>query len=112
MSPSPARGRRAALRRLTAFILAGAAGGIGVVFGKGNGSRQSACVDLAALSPAARRQRELDNYTERSSNPRETCSGCRFFTAGAGRAACGQCQIFDGPANPKGRCDDWMARPA
>jgi hypothetical protein len=29
----------------------------------------------------------------------------------AGPAACGKCEIFNGPANPKGKCNDWAARP-
>jgi High potential iron-sulfur protein len=106
------RGRRAALRRLTAFLLAGAAGGITVGHGKENENKETVCVNLSALSPAENKRRKLDNYTEKSSDPGETCSGCTFFTRGAEGAACGQCQIFNGPANPNGRCDDWTARPA
>jgi hypothetical protein len=56
-------------------------------------------VNLSALSPAENRQRKLDNYTEMSPDPAKTCSGCSFFTSGAEPTACGQCQIFNGPAN-------------
>src|SRR5271170_6327876 len=109
-SPSPVDlpGRRAALRRLTACLLAGAAGRISVGLGQ---QKESVCVNLSALSPVENRQRKLDNYTERSPDPAKTCSGCSFFTSGAEPAACGQCQTFNGPANPQGRCDDWSARP-
>jgi hypothetical protein len=84
------QGRRAALRRLTAFLLAGAAG-IKAGYGNESKNQQALCVNLNAL---------------------KTCSGCTYFTPGAEGAACGQCLIFNGPANPHGRCDDWTARSA
>jgi hypothetical protein len=106
------QGRRSALRRLSAFLLAGA-GGITAGHGKENRtSKAGVCVNLSALSPTEVKQRKLDNYTEKSSDPDKTCSGCTFFTPSAKGAGCGQCLIFNGPANPNGRCDDWTARPA
>jgi hypothetical protein len=104
------QGRRAALRRLMALLLAGAAGGITAGYGKENKKAEPVCLNLSALSPVESKRRKLDNYTEKSSDPGKTCSGCTFFTRGAEGAACGQCQIFNGPANPNGRCDDWAAR--
>jgi hypothetical protein len=53
----------------------------------------------------------LGHYTEKSPDPSKSCSGCRYFATGAEPTACGACEIFNGPANPKGRCDDWAARP-
>ena len=103
-------GRRDALRRLTACLLAGAASGISGGYGKEK--KDFVCANPTALSQAEKRQRELDNYTERSPDPEKSCRGCRYFTPGAELAACGRCEIFNGPANPAGRCDDWAARPA
>ena len=80
--------------------------------GHGNKKRELVCVKPKALSPAEIQQRNLDNYTERSPDPGRTCSRCRFFTTGAELTACGKCEIFNGPANPQGKCDDWAARPA
>jgi hypothetical protein len=88
------------LRRLTALLLAGAAGGIAVGYEKGFKNKAAVCVNLSALSPAESQRRKLDNYTETSPDPGKTCSGCAFFTRGA-----------EGTANPNGRCDDWTARP-
>ena len=68
------------------------------------------CAKPSALSEAQKQQRKLDNYTEKSPDPGKTCGGCSFFTAGAGAAGCGKCALFNGPANPQGRCDDWTAR--
>jgi hypothetical protein len=100
--------RRVALRRLTACLVSAAASWIAVAHGK---ERQDlVCAKPGTLSPAENQQRKLDNYTEKSLDPGKTCSGCRFFTAGAG-TVCGKCEIFNGPANPKGKCDDWAARP-
>jgi hypothetical protein len=101
------RARRGALRRLTAWLLVSAAGWISSGFAKNR--KEFVCADPDAFGPAERRQRELDNYTESSPDPRATCSSCRFFTATAKPAECGKCQLFNGPANPKGRCDDWTA---
>ena len=103
------QGRRATLRRLTSCLLAGAASWISV--GHGKDKQDLICANPSALSQAENRQRELDNYTEKSLDPGKTCSRCRFFTAGAEPAACGACEIFNGPANPQGKCDDWAARP-
>ena len=97
------RGKRAALRRLAACVVAAATGGISIAHGKEKD--ELFCVRPSALSDAELRQRKLDNYTERSPDPGKTCSGCNFFAAGAQAAACG-------PANPKGKCDDWAPRSA
>jgi hypothetical protein len=85
------RGRRATLRWLTAGLLGGTVSWLS----DGRGSEES---DLVCAKPSALSQAE-------------TCSGCGFFTAGADPLACGKCQIFNGPANPQGKCDDWAARP-
>src|ERR1700683_5310976 len=98
-------GRRAALRQLAACLIARAARYISN--GYGEESEGAVWGNRSTLSPAENRQRRLDNYTENSPDPRKSCSGCSFFTAGTGPAACGKCQIFNGPANPKGGCDDW-----
>jgi hypothetical protein len=107
--PSRDEERRATLRRLTACFVTAAASWISVGYGKEK--EEQVCAKPSALSQAEKQQRKLDNYTEKSPDPSKSCSGCRFFTAGPGASACGKCEIFNGPANPKGKCDDWMARP-
>jgi hypothetical protein len=109
MDCDPGKARRATLRRLSACLVAAAASGIAVALGAEK--EALVCAKPVALSEAEKRQRDLDNYTEKSPNPAQTCSGCRFFTPGGNAAACGNCAIFNGPANPKGRCDDWTPRP-
>ena len=103
------RAKRAALRRLMACLVAVATSGISVAHG--TEKKDVLCAKPDALSEAQKQQRRLDNYTENSPDPSKSCSVCRFFTAGAQAAACGTCAIFNGPANPKGKCDDWTARP-
>jgi hypothetical protein len=103
------RGRRATLRWLTACLLAGTVSWLSV--GRGSQKGDLVCAKPSALSQDENRQRRLDNYTEKSPEPSKTCSGCGFFTAAADPLACGKCQIFNGPANPQGKCDDWAARP-
>lgn len=106
---APLQGRRAILRWLRACLLAGATSWISVGHGKDKGDY--VCANPNALSQAENRQRRLDNYTEKSLDPGKTCSGCRFFSPGDDPTACGKCEIFNGPASPKGKCDDWAARP-
>ena len=101
------RARRAALGRLTACLVAAATGRASVARATEAGV---VCAKPGALSAAERQQRKLDNYTERSPDPGKTCSRCTFFTAGARASACGKCALFNGPANPQGRCDDWAPR--
>jgi High potential iron-sulfur protein len=103
------QGRRATLRRLAACFLAGAVSWISA--GHGKDKKNFDCANPSTLSKAQSRQRKLDNYTEKSPDPGKTCSDCRFFAAAAEPTACGKCEIFNGPANPKGKCDDWTARP-
>jgi High potential iron-sulfur protein len=109
MDCDPGPARRATLRRLSACLVAAAAGGIAVALGAEKESL--VCAKPGALSEVEKRQRKLDNYTEQSPDPAKSCSACRFFTPGAEDTACGQCAIFNGPANAKGRCDDWAPRP-
>jgi hypothetical protein len=101
--------KRAALRRLTACLVAVATSGISLAHG--TEKKGLVCAKPSALSEAEKRQRKLDNYAEKSPDPSKTCSGCRYFTPGAEVTACGKCAIFNGPANPKGKCDDWAPRP-
>lgn len=103
------RSKRAALRRLAACFVAVAARGISVARGA---EKDLVCAKPGALSETEKRQRQLDNYTEKSPDPARTCSRCVYFTAGTQAIACGKCAIFNGPANPKGKCDDWAPRAA
>jgi hypothetical protein len=49
------------------------------------------------------------HYAEAAPDPQKTCGGCGFFTPAAG-SDCGNCKIFNGPANAKGHCDSWSAK--
>jgi len=94
-----------------ACLIAAAGSWTAVGHGKEKQKQDLVCAKPSALSRADKQQRKLDNYTEKSLDPGKICSGCRFFTSGAAATACGNCEIFNGPANPKGKCDDWAARP-
>ena len=62
------------------------------------------CVDASSES-----LRGSLNYISVSANPAEPCSGCGFFTADAGKPACGGCVIMSGPVDAAGHCDSWAA---
>jgi hypothetical protein len=64
------------------------------------------CVDPDEASDGLRKSL---HYTEASPDPRMTCSGCQFFTAG-GADDCGQCQIMSAAANAHGHCDSWSKK--
>jgi High potential iron-sulfur protein len=49
------------------------------------------------------------HYAEMGPDAKATCAGCGFFEAD-GNKACGNCKIFNGPANAKGHCDSWSAK--
>ncbi len=71
------------------------------------------CADVAGLTASEQSLRASMKYVEKSPDPAKTCSGCSFFTAGEGAAACGTCEMYTGgPANPGGHCDSWAAKPA
>jgi len=49
------------------------------------------------------------HYAEMGPDATMTCSLCGFFDAD-GTKTCGNCKIFNGPANVKGHCDSWAAK--
>lgn len=104
------KAKRAALGRLTACLVAISTSGISSAHE--TQENDLVCAKPSALSQAENKQRKLDNYVEKSADPSKTCSGCSFFTPRAEAITCGKCAIFNGPANPQGRCDDWTPRPA
>ena len=71
------------------------------------------CADPEDMSPSETSLRQANHYVENSADAAKTCAGCTFFTLGADGAGCGICEIYTGgPANPKGYCDSWAAKPA
>ena len=68
----------------------------------------NACVDVDDLDPGEASLRESLHYVEASVDPKRTCSGCAYFSAGGND--CGRCDIFHGAANPHGVCESWSAR--
>lgn len=66
------------------------------------------CADPDSMTSAEESVRRTLNYTESSSDPSKTCSGCEFFYAAKEGEACGTCEIFGGKSvNPGGHCDSW-----
>lgn len=49
------------------------------------------------------------HYTEMGPDAKMVCAGCGFFEADDDKS-CGNCKIFNGPANAKGHCDSWAAK--
>jgi hypothetical protein len=76
----------------------------------GNSEKSAACADPEKMSPSEKSLREAQHYVERSPDPAKVCGGCGFFSAADGAGDCGQCRIFNGPANAKGHCESWAAR--
>lgn len=87
---------------------AGLSGGIGA---SGCGA-SDACVDPEALSTGQASLRASVRYAARSPvGDEQACVACRFFRSRPEDAnGCGDCEILQGPVNPRGRCDSWSAR--
>jgi hypothetical protein len=72
-------------------------------------------VDLAraadsCIDPASESLRSSLHYASATPKAAEPCSACGFYSANAGKPACGNCQIMSGPVDEKGHCDSWAAR--
>lgn len=63
------------------------------------------CADPAKLDSGQMSIRESLNYVEMSKDPSKVCGGCGFLNEVKGN--CGNCMIFNGPANIHGHCDSW-----
>ena len=70
------------------------------------------CANPDDMSPSETSLRDANHYVEISDDAAKTCVGCTFFKPGADASGCGTCDIYTGgPANPKGYCDSWAAKP-
>jgi hypothetical protein len=112
MSNNNSYSRRDAMG-LAARVSAGAAFG-GLLSACGGGQNAGpVCVDTDDLSVGEASMRKANNYVEVSSQPEKNCANCAFFKIdGAAGASCGNCEIFNGPANQAGYCDSWSAKQA
>ena len=96
--------RRKLLERGVQISVAGAA----VATAADAVAAEKLCADPKAMDSGQKSIRMSLNYTEMSPDQTKTCSVCGFFSSTPD--GCGQCQIFTGPANPKGRCDSWSQK--
>lgn len=69
---------------------------------------EAVCADPNQLDAGQVSIRESLNYVEKSPDPAKICGGCGFLTDV--QAGCGNCMIFNGPANVNGHCDSWGAK--
>lgn len=82
-----------------------------------NGGQEKAavCVDLESLSMGEKSSRSALEYTEASAFSDKNCFACAYFTPtssddGDEASPCGECSIFQGPANGNGYCNSWSIR--
>jgi High potential iron-sulfur protein len=94
------------LRSLQLSVAAGSAVALAACGKKEEGGL--VCANFNDMSDGDRSARLGAHYTEKSTQPGQSCGACAFFH-GEG-AGCGNCDIFHGPANSAGRCDSWSAR--
>lgn len=67
------------------------------------------CADPNSLSFSQNSLRQANKYVEVSKEAGKNCLNCAFFRAEEG-ASCGECDIFEGPANKDGYCESWSAK--
>jgi high potential iron-sulfur protein len=99
--------RRALLVRACEIPVAGVA-----VFLSACADKQpsSVCVDRDKLNEAESSLRASVQYTDRAPDPANQCRGCAYFRSAAEGAACGTCQILNGPVSATGHCTSWSAK--
>ncbi len=71
---------------------------------------QAAAAAESCVDPASESLRTSLHYASVSTVPKQSCSGCGFFTGDSTRPACGSCVMMSGPVDATGRCDSWSAR--
>lgn len=97
--------RRAAVKLGVQVTAVGAAAGLLSACGED----AVLCADPNSLSFSQNSLRQANNYIETSKEADKNCLNCAFFRAEEG-AACGECDIFEGPASALGYCDSWSAK--
>ena len=103
--------RRSVIRLAVQLPVVGAVGGLLGACGKQTGPL---CANPDDMSFSENSIRNVNNYTESSSDPEQKCLSCAFFEPGEPSESgeipkCGQCEIFTGPASKNGHCDSWSA---
>lgn len=85
------------------FVLGSAAALLGATAcGKKMQAAEFTCTDVGGLSDADQAARVNAGYSDRSTDPKRSCSECHQFLSGGG--GCGACKLFRGPVHPKGTC--------
>ena len=91
---------------LAALVLS--VGGVAALLGCGSGA--PACADPELLSTSEKALREQLGYGEVApEGESQHCGSCVFFRAGD-EAACGRCEILNGPVSSGGLCSSWSAK--
>jgi hypothetical protein len=67
------------------------------------------CTDTTGLAPADVQMRTALKYSDASTQPGKTCSGCVQFVAGPANA-CATCKVLKGPINPAGYCNSFAPK--
>ena len=90
----------------------GALGAVALVplaAGCGGDVTAASCEGYDALTETDLQARAALNYVDKSPNPSQLCTNCRFYNRPGSGAACGGCQLFAGPVAPSGWCSSWAA---
>jgi hypothetical protein len=69
------------------------------------------CSDTTGMAPADVQIRTTLAYTDYSTEPGKTCTGCQQFVAPPTPNTCGTCKVLKGPVNPAGYCKSFVAKP-
>lgn len=100
-------GRRTHLRQLSlgAGVVALYAAGCGA-----KGGDDLVCTDTSRLSGPELATRNQLEYKDKSPNPSQNCTNCRFYTVPQAAGTCGGCILIKGPIHPLGHCKSWVVK--
>jgi len=68
------------------------------------------CGDLSGVSQSDIQIREQFEYVAMTPDKEKTCFNCAHYTLPAAGNNCGTCQLFKGPVNANGYCNQWFKK--
>lgn len=116
-APEGSTSRRLFLQKVAQFgtaglatvLLAACGGGESGEGGESAAASSGCTVDESSLAEEVQQSRQSVQYVAETPNPEQRCDNCNLYEQPEGDAACGGCQVVQGPIHPEGWCSLWVA---